>query len=52
MDKYVCSICGYVYDPSLGDPDNGISPGTSFEDLPDAWVCPPCGAQKSDFEKE
>lgn len=52
MEKYVCQICGYVYDPALGDPDNGIQPGTPFESLPDDWVCPTCGAGKSDFEKE
>ena len=52
MDKYVCKICGYVYDPKKGDPDNGISPGTKFEDIPDSWVCPICGASKVDFEKE
>jgi rubredoxin len=52
MDKYVCSICGYVYDPEQGDPDNGVAPGTKFEDLPDDWECPVCGASKDDFEKE
>lgn len=52
MDKYVCKVCGYVYDPEKGDPDSGISPGTSFEDLPDDWVCPLCGASKDDFEKQ
>jgi rubredoxin len=52
MDKYVCTICGYVYDPEQGDPDNGIDPGTKFEDLPDDWECPVCGASKDDFEKE
>ena len=41
--KYVCSVCDYVYDPEVGDPDNGIEPGTAFEDLPDDWVCPECG---------
>jgi flavin reductase (DIM6/NTAB) family NADH-FMN oxidoreductase RutF/rubredoxin len=50
--SYVCSVCGYVYDPAKGDPDNGISPGTKFEDLPDSWTCPVCGADKSKFEKE
>lgn len=40
MKKYVCDVCGYVYDPEVGDPDNGIEPGTAFEDLPDDWVCP------------
>jgi rubredoxin len=52
MDKYVCQVCGYVYDPEEGDPDNGVSSGTTFEDLPDNWVCPVCGAPKDDFEKE
>jgi rubredoxin len=52
MDKWICSICGYVYDPALGDPDGDIAPGTSFEDIPDDWVCPECGADKDAFEKE
>lgn len=52
MDRYVCQVCGYVYDPEQGDPDSGIEPGTSFENLPDDWVCPVCGAGKDDFEKE
>jgi rubredoxin len=52
MDRYVCQICGYVYDPEKGDPDSGVDPGTQFEDLPDDWVCPVCGAGKDDFEKE
>jgi rubredoxin len=52
MDKYVCQVCGYVYDPANGDPDNGIESGTSFEDLPEDWTCPVCGASKEDFEKE
>lgn len=43
MDKYVCDVCGYVYDPAVGDPDNGIDPGTSFDQLPEDWVCP-CAA--------
>ncbi len=50
MKKYTCSVCGYVYDPVKGDPDSGANPGTQFEDLPDAWVCPVCGADKSLFE--
>ncbi len=49
MKKYVCDICGYVYDPAKGDPDNDIEPGTAFEDLPEDWVCPECGASKSEF---
>jgi rubredoxin/flavin reductase (DIM6/NTAB) family NADH-FMN oxidoreductase RutF len=48
--KYVCKVCGWVYDPEIGDPDGGIKPGTEFEDIPDNWVCPVCGAAKSDFE--
>jgi rubredoxin len=52
MDKYVCTICGYVYDPAAGDADAGIKPGTSFTDLPEDWVCPLCGAAKDQFEKE
>ena len=51
MDKYVCSLCGYVYDPEVGDPDGGIAPGTKFEDIPDDWVCPLCGATKDMFQK-
>jgi flavin reductase (DIM6/NTAB) family NADH-FMN oxidoreductase RutF/rubredoxin len=52
MDKYVCKICGYVYEPEIGDPDNGIEAGTKFEDLPEDWTCPVCGAGKKDFEKQ
>lgn len=52
MKKYVCTVCGYVYDPEVGDPDNGIAPGTSFEELPDDWVCPVCGVGKDSFEEE
>ncbi len=52
MDKYVCDICGYVYDPEKGDPDNGIKPGTTFENISDEWVCPLCGASKVDFSKQ
>jgi len=52
MDKYVCEMCGYVYDPSEGDPDNGVESGTSFEDLQDDWVCPMCGVGKEEFVKE
>lgn len=51
MAKYKCAVCGYVYDPELGDPDGGIKPGTPFEDIPDDWVCPVCGASKDQFEK-
>ena len=52
MVKYRCTVCGYIYDPELGDPDGGIKPGTPFKEIPDDWVCPVCGAAKSDFEKE
>jgi flavin reductase (DIM6/NTAB) family NADH-FMN oxidoreductase RutF/rubredoxin len=52
MDKYVCDVCGYVYNPEEGDPDNGVDAGTAFEDLPDDWVCPLCGAPKSEFSKQ
>lgn len=48
--KYVCKVCGYIYDPAAGDPDNNIAAGTTFEDLPDDWVCPACGAPKDMFE--
>lgn len=52
MEKWVCSLCGWVYDPAVGDPDGGIEPGTPFEDLPDDWVCLLCGAPKEEFERE
>jgi len=52
MNKYVCTVCGYVYDPAKGDPDSGIAAGTAFEDIPDNWVCPVCGAGKDAFEKQ
>jgi len=51
MDKYECTVCGYIYDPEKGDTDNGIDPGTPFEKLPDAWVCPICGITKDMFKK-
>jgi rubredoxin len=50
MDLYKCIICGYVYDSSLGDPVGGIEPGIHFEDIPEGWVCPVCGAGKTEFE--
>jgi len=50
MTKYRCVICDYIYDPAGGDPANGVAPGTAFEDLPADWVCPLCGADKSNFE--
>ncbi len=52
MKKYVCSVCGYNYDPAAGDPDSGVAPGTAFEDIPDDWVCPVCGVGKDMFEPE
>lgn len=51
MEKWVCTYCGYIYDPAAGDPDNDVAPGTAFEALPDDWRCPDCGAEKEDFEK-
>jgi len=50
MKKYKCLMCGYIYDPAVGDPDNGVAAGTAFEDLPDDWVCPECGVGKEEFE--
>ena len=52
MDRWVCKVCGYVYDPAEGDPQASIPPGTHFEALPDDWLCPVCGASKDEFEKE
>ena len=52
MKKYVCSVCGYVYDPAQGDPDNGVAPGTAFADVPESWVCPLCGVGKDMFNEE
>ncbi len=51
MKKYRCEICGYIYDPQTGDPDNNIAPGTAFEDIPDEWTCPICGADKDAFDE-
>jgi len=51
MNKYRCTVCGYIYDSEKGDPDSGIKPETSFEELPDDWVCPICGVSKDQFEK-
>lgn len=51
MDKYICTVCDWVYDPEIGDPEHGIAPGTKFEDIPEDWVCPLCGVGKEDFEK-
>ncbi|MHC1571020.1 MAG: rubredoxin [Methermicoccaceae archaeon] len=50
MLKWICTVCSYVYDPEVGDPDAGIPPGASFESLPDDWVCPNCGAAKESFQ--
>ncbi|WP_009545607.1 rubredoxin [Crocosphaera subtropica] len=50
MQKYICNVCNYIYDPAKGDPDSGIEPGTPFEAIPDDWECPQCGATKSQFE--
>jgi rubredoxin len=51
MEKWECTACGYIYDPEKGDPDNGVAPGTSFEELPEDWVCPQCGVNKEFFQK-
>jgi rubredoxin len=50
MEKYLCTVCDYVYNPELGDPEAGVAPGTSFEELPEDWVCPLCGMGKEVFE--
>jgi rubredoxin len=50
MTKYICIACGYIYDPEVGDPDNGIAPGTTFENLPEDWLCPLCGVGVDQFE--
>lgn len=52
MEKYICTVCHYEYDPAVGDPDNGIPAGTAFEDLPEDWTCPLCAVGKDMFEKE
>ncbi len=49
--KYVCTVCGYIYDPAQGDPDNGVPAGTPWEEVPQAWVCPLCGVGKDQFEE-
>lgn len=51
MDRYLCTTCGYVYNPEKGDPDSGIDVGTKWEDVPDDWKCPVCGASKDNFKK-
>ncbi|MBN1182590.1 MAG: rubredoxin [Bacteroidales bacterium] len=50
MERYMCKVCGYIYDPEEGDPENGIEPGTNFDELPSSWICPVCGADKSEFQ--
>jgi rubredoxin len=52
MDLYVCDICGYVYDPTVGDPSSGVDAGTAFDDLPEGWLCPDCGIGVEDFTKQ
>lgn len=51
MKKYVCTVCGYIYDEAAGDPDNGVEPGTKWGDVPEDWVCPVCGVGKDQFEE-
>ena len=51
MDKYRCTVCDWIYDPAVGDPEGGIAAGTAFEDIPDDWVCPLSGVGKDQFEK-
>jgi len=51
MDKWECTVCGYIYDPAVGDPTTDIKPGTSFDDLPEGWVCPECAATPDLFEQ-
>lgn len=50
MEKFECTVCGYIYDPETGDPDNGVDPGTAFKDIPEDWLCPVCGVGKDSFE--
>ena len=52
MEKYICGVCGYVYDPEVGDPDNGVDAGTAFDAVSDDWVCPICGVSKDQFHPE
>ncbi|MGB7062198.1 MAG: rubredoxin [Candidatus Zixiibacteriota bacterium] len=51
MEKWECLVCGYVYDPEVGDPESEGDPDTAFEDLPDDWICPECGADREEFER-
>lgn len=50
-NRYRCTVCNYVYDPAEGDPDGGVAPGTAFEDIPDAWLCPVCRVTKAEFKQ-
>lgn len=52
LEKWECTVCGYIYDPEVGDPEHGVEPGTLFEELPDDWICPLCGASKDQFVKK
>jgi rubredoxin len=52
VTKYVCDVCGWVYDPAVGNPENNVPAGTAFEDIPDDWVCPECGVPKDQFSPE
>ena len=52
MKRFVCDVCGYIYDPAVGDPEHGVKPGTLFEQLPADWVCPECGVGKDQFSPE
>ena len=52
MQRFICDVCGYVYDPKLGDPEHGVKPGTSFDQVPADWVCPECGVGKDQFSPE
>lgn len=51
MNSYECTVCGYIYNPAVGDPKGGIAPGTPFDQIPDTWVCPICGVSKADFQQ-
>ena len=51
MKKFICDVCGYIYYTAVGDPDNGVAPGTEFNDIPDDWVCPLCGVDKAQFSE-
>ncbi len=52
MEKWICTVCGYIYDPAVGDPINGVEAGTAFEEIPQDWLCPECGVGKEFFKKE